>query len=496
MSDSLIGSNESARSTRRVSAASIAVSFDRLKRRALSLGAVKALDHAMHALVPVVLVRCLDTTSFGEYRLLWLVVGTLLIATLNMGGTLYYFVPRSPPLRARLHVHHAMLYLALAGAICGFAISPLNPLLPATVAPLEKFGLLVPAFVALWLLATLLDNLPAVDERIRWQVTATSTISMLRTLLVCAAAWLSGDLRVVMWALLFVILLKVLLLLVYVARRHGLGAPWFERAAFSQQFRHSAPIGLTNALFSLRSQSDQWIVASLFAISSFAAFSIAAIIGQVMHLFRVSVLAALLPSMSRLQAAGDVRGMMEMASRGNLLVGRLLYPLLGFTFVFAHELVTVVYTASYSEAVPVIRVYILGMLPMVIEMGSLILLLRQGPYAMALTAVALCLSIAASWTGAQYFGLPGAAAGSVLAVFLDRAMMLRRVSQLTGIALRRLQDWRSLGNALALAAVSAALAWLLVERLLPDRHPFARLALGAAVLGLAYAVPVWRRWAR
>jgi O-antigen/teichoic acid export membrane protein len=185
-----------------------------------------------------------------------------------------------------------------------------------------------------------------------------------------------------------------------------------------------------------------------------------------------------------------------MASRANVLVGTLLYPLLGFAFVFAHDIVTVVYTTSYSEAAPVMRVYILGMLPMVIEMGSLVLLLRQGPYAMAVTALALCLSIAASWTAAQHFGLPGAAAGSVLAVFLDRALMLRRVSQQTGIALRRLQDWRSLGNALALAAVSAALAWVLVERVLPDREPLARLALGAAVLGLAYAAPFLRRWAR
>jgi O-antigen/teichoic acid export membrane protein len=479
-----------------MSAASNAISFDRLKRRALSLGAVKAFDHAMHFLLPVVLVRCLDTTSFGEYRLLWLVVATVMVATLNMGGTLYYFVPRSPPLRARLHIHHTMLYLALAGAICAVAISPFNPLLPAPVAPLEKYGLLVPAFVALWLLATLLDSLPAIDERIRWQVGATGTVSALRTLLVGAAAWLSGDLRVVLWVLLAVVMLKVLLLLAYVARRHGLGAPWFEGAAFSQQFRHSAPIGLTNAFYSLRAQSDQWIAASLFALSSFAAFSIAAIVAHVVHIFRVSVLEAVLPSMSRLQAAGDLRGMMEMASRANVLVGTLLYPLLGFAFVFAHDIVTVVYTTSYSEAAPVMRVYILGMLPMVIEMGSLILLLRQGPYAMAVTALALCLSIAASWTAAQHFGLPGAAAGSVLAVFLDRALMLRRVSQQTGIALRRLQDWRSLGNALALAAVSAALAWVLVERVLPDREPLARLALGAAVLGLAYAAPFLRRWAR
>jgi hypothetical protein len=52
-----------------MSAASKAISFDGLKHRALSLGAVKAFDHAMQFVLPVVLVRCLDTTTFGEYRL-------------------------------------------------------------------------------------------------------------------------------------------------------------------------------------------------------------------------------------------------------------------------------------------------------------------------------------------------------------------------------------------------------------------------------------------
>jgi len=70
--------------------------IDSLKRRALSIGAARAFDHAMQFLLPVVLVRCLDAATFGEYRLLWLAVGTVMaFATLNMPGSLYFFVPRS-----------------------------------------------------------------------------------------------------------------------------------------------------------------------------------------------------------------------------------------------------------------------------------------------------------------------------------------------------------------------------------------------------------------
>src|SRR5947207_10711205 len=84
----------------------------RLVPRALSLGATHAFDYAMQFLLPVVLARCLDAVTFGEYRLLWLVMGTVMaIATLAMPSGLYYFLPRSGPREKRLYVHQTMLFL-------------------------------------------------------------------------------------------------------------------------------------------------------------------------------------------------------------------------------------------------------------------------------------------------------------------------------------------------------------------------------------------------
>jgi O-antigen/teichoic acid export membrane protein len=471
-----------------MSSAAKAISLQGLKRRALSLGAVKAFDHAMHFLLPIVLVRSLDAQTFGEYRLLWLAVGTLMVtANLNMGGGLYYFVPRSDAKQKRLYIHQTLLYFVLAGAVCAWLVSPWNPLLPEAARQLEPYGWLVPAFVGLWFVASLLDYLPTVEERIRLQAYATVSVSLLRT------AWATGSLEVILWLLLALVLIKLAMLLAYIEVRHGVGRPWFSRKLFAGQFRHCAPFGLSGGLYALRGQADQWIAASLFALSSFAAFSIAALVGQVVHIFRHSVMEAFLPSMSRLHAAGDLQGMMEMNRRGNVIVGTLLYPLLALAFAFAEEIITIVYTAAYLEAAPVMRVYIVGMAAMVIEMGSITLLLREGAFALRTNVLALGLSLAVSWTGALALGLPGAALGSVLAVYLDRAIMLRRVSQRTGIAFARVQDWRALGLALAAAAASAALAWLFVHRLLEGAAPLVRLAAGAVVLALSYGLLNLRR---
>jgi O-antigen/teichoic acid export membrane protein len=230
----------------------------------------------------------------------------------------------------------------------------------------------------------------------------------------------------------------------------------------------------------------------MFALSSFAAFTIAALVGQVVHIFRHSVMEAFLPSMSRLEAAGDVRGMMEMNARGNAMVGRLLYPVLALAFAFAEDIVTIIYTAAYVEAAPVMRVYVIGMMAMVIEVGSVILLLRKGGFAVRVNAVVLCISAVISWTAAHHIGLVGAAIGSVIGIYLDRALMLSHVARHTGIGLRRLQHWRTLAWAIASAALAAALGWAFVHYLLAGAAPMARLAAGSTVLVLAYAAMNYR----
>src|SRR6185503_10254499 len=75
-----------------------------LGRRALSLGAANAFDYAVQFLLPVVLVRCLDAEAFGQYRLLWLMVGTLMaFLPMAMQGSLYYYLPRSDETTRRLY---------------------------------------------------------------------------------------------------------------------------------------------------------------------------------------------------------------------------------------------------------------------------------------------------------------------------------------------------------------------------------------------------------
>ncbi|MFN2644627.1 MAG: lipopolysaccharide biosynthesis protein, partial [Burkholderiales bacterium] len=263
-----------------MSAVAKAIAAQGLARRAFSLGAVKALDNALQFLLPVVLVRCLDAHTFGEYRLFWLAVGTVMaLATLSMPGALYYFLPRSDAGRRRLYIHQTLAFLACTGLVSALIVSPLNPWMPATLAPLAQHGALVPAFVALWVTSCLLDFLPTIEERIPLQAFATISLALARAALVAGGAWLTGDMGIILWLLLATVVLKLALLLAYIGRFHGWRRPWFKATVFGEQIRYTAPFGLSSACYVLRSQADQWVAATLFTLHSFASFSIAAILG-------------------------------------------------------------------------------------------------------------------------------------------------------------------------------------------------------------------------
>jgi O-antigen/teichoic acid export membrane protein len=460
-----------------------------IERQALSLWTANAIDYALQFLLPIVLARTLDVESFGRYRLLWLAVATVMaLVPLAMPQSLYYFLPRSDAPARRLYINQTLLFLAVTGAIAAWAVSPWNPWLPQTMRGLSGHAALVPTLVLLWAVASLLDLLPTVDERVQWQARATVALSALRAASLSATALLTRDLDAVLLVLLAFVAFKALLLLAYVHRYHGLGRPIARGSAFADQVRYAVPFGLSSALHGVRGQADGWVAAALFPLHQFAAFSVGGVLGPMLTMFRQSFNYAFLPSMSRLQAGGDVAGMLALNNRANMIVAAVSFPMVAFAFVFAEPLIGAVYTSAYLDAVPVMRFCCLSYIAFVIELNSILLLFRQGTFAMRVNFVVLLVAVPASVAGALLAGLPGAAAGSVTAIFVERAITLYRVSSLTGVPVRRLQEWAGIGALLAAASCSAAAAGWLVQRGQFAPGNLAQLAGGASLLALVYPV--------
>ena len=457
----------------------------------MSLGTAFALDYGLQFLLPVVLTRALDPHSFGEYRLLWLGVSTLLMITpMCMPQTLYYFLPRSDKDGQRLYLNQCLIFMAFAGLVAAWALSPFDPFLPQSMRGLVSHDAAPVMLIAgLWIFSWVLDVLPTVDERVDWQAKVIVSLSAVRAVMLSAVAVLTRDLGAVLWALALLTALKAAILLFYVRRHHGWRGPWISREPFREQLKHAAPFGLSGMLHGLRSQGDQWIAAALFSVAQFASFSVATVLGPVVQMCRQSVNHVFLPSMSRMHSSGDVRAMLALNSRANAMVALLVYPLLAFAFIFAVPLISLVYTSAYVEAVPVLRVYVIGLLILVVEIQSVLFLMKQGPFAAWVNGLVLALALPLSYFGAITWGLPGAAVGSVVALYAERAVSLSRLARLSDTPLLKLQDWGTLAGILLAAALSASIAGLLLGMVAV--HPFVELALGALAVAIVYPLALF-----
>ena len=187
--------------------------------------------------------------------------------------------------------------------------------------------------------------------------------------------------------------------------------------------------------------------------------------------------------------------MLDMNSRGNVMVARLLYPLLAFAFVFA---------ARAGDARLHRRLRRGGARDPRLrdrhaadgdrdgEPGASAAPRPLHPLDDAVHAAAL--SVALSWSAALRFGLAGAAAGSVVAVYLDRIILLRHLARHTGV---RRSAACSTGASSSPRLLSpphrAPSRWAVVETFLHGAGALARLALGAAVFCAAYAATL-SRW--
>ncbi|MDQ3025361.1 MAG: oligosaccharide flippase family protein [Pseudomonadota bacterium] len=467
-----------------------------LERRALSLGTANAVDYALQFLLPMVLTRTLDPQSFGEYRLLWLAVSTLMLVTpMCMAPSLYYFLPRSDRPTQRLYINQTMLFLLFAGVISAWALSEWNPFLPGKLEAIhEGYGIVVPAFVLAWVFASLLDILPTAEERVAWQAKAVISLSAIRAVALSAAAIFTRELAPVLWTLLAFTALKAAILVYYVAKNHGLGRPLARRDTFGAQVKQAAPFALSGTLHGVRTQGDQWIAAALFTVPQFASFSVATVLAPLVQIFRQSVNHVFLPSMSRLQSTGDFAGMLALNSRANCMVALLVYPLLAFAFVFAEPLIKLIYTATYLDAVPVLRLYSIGLIAFVVELVSTLFVLRQGAFAAKANGIVLLIALPLSIYGAMNFGLMGAAMGSVAAIYAERLLSLQRIALLTETPIRRLQDWGALGALLVAAMLAAGLAGLLLHW--SEWTSFPTLLAGGLIMAIAYppALYLTGRW--
>jgi len=464
-----------------------------LLKNSSALAVAGIVEYAAQLLLPVVLVRHLSVTEFGEYRLVWLVASTALaIFPFFMPRTLFYFFPRlSGEARPRL-IGNAALFLVVAGLLAGYLLWLTAALMSEALATLVALHLTVPIFVALWVMASLFDSVAVADGRAILQARATIVLSLVRTAALAGAAISIGDLASLLLVMCVFAAVKFGLAIGYgawIPKWQGIRGDW---NLMRQQVTYAAPFAVGNALYLLRGQADQWVVASLFPADVFALISIGAVVMGLANLVKQPMRNVILPPLGRSLAAEDTHRAAALVAHGNAAMIILLMPFLAWLFVCAPDLVSLVYTEAYRDAAPLMQLYIIGLAASVVGGGYLLAAFDAGRVALVISSTNLVLSIFLSYAGAHLVGLHGAVAGSIASLIIGEYWALMVIARKLDTSV-----WRLFEASLAVrayGATSGAAATALVGTYWWEGASVWRLLIGSIsfLLSLALFVVILR----
>jgi O-antigen/teichoic acid export membrane protein len=456
-----------------------------LRKSALALAAASATEYGLQLAVPVVLVRTLDPITFGYYKFLWLMAATALAwVPFFMPQGLFYFLPRNEEHAPEL-ITNTLVYLSIAGVLAAALCSNLNPFLPEVAQRLNTNSLhLSSMFVGLSVALCIFDVLPTAVGKFQVQATTTAGLAFMKSAILVATALLAPSLLHIALALVCIVGLKVIALFVFIRANPELTPMRTHMGLFRQQIAYAAPFAVGRALFLMRVQVDQWIVAAAVDTATYAVFSVAAVLGSIGTLIRQPVHNAMSPKLNSVYSGGNFKGAATLIGNANAATSIVLIPVVGGLFACAHELVTLVYTAGYSGAAPVMQIYLIGMLANSFAVGHVMPALNLGKFATLNNAVCLACSALISYLGLKFFGLCGAALGSVLMLYVGEFWAGIRVAKILGVSWSFLLQSTSLYRsyiALVLGVASAS-----VLAIPPAYSPLSMIVIKSSVFSTVY----------
>lgn len=433
-----------------------------IRKNAIGLAAANLTEYGLQLAIPIVLVRALDPSTFGHYKFLWLMAGTALAwAPFFIPQSLFYFLPRYKE-RSPEVVGNALCYLFLTGSLVALSSSTLNPFLPEMARQLDAGSRhLSSLFLGLIVVVCVFDVLPTAMGMSHIQARTTAVLALMKSGLLVGVALFTPSLVLLTLVLVVVALFKFIALIVFIWRNRVLTPLRADFGLLRMQVLYAAPFALGNALFLMRSQGDQWIVASAVDTATYAVFSVASVLGPIGTLIRQPLYSAMMPKLNVAFADGRLNDTAALIEKANGATSLLLIPVIGGLFCICPELVSFIYTPAYANAAPVMQIYLLGMLANSFAVGHVMPALNLGKFATVNNALCLAGSIAISYAGLKELGLIGAALGSVSMIYVGELWSGFRVAHILGVRWQHLFQTSSLYRSFTAVSlgVAAAFAW-------------------------------------
>lgn len=447
--------------------------------------------------LPLLLVRRLDQAAFGQYKQVFLVVGTAMnVLPLGFHMSAFYFLPREPERRGEVVFNILLFHLFVAGAAClAFVLRPslLASLFPGS-SELVAYAPALGVVLLLWVVSSFLEAIAMANQETKTATVFIVATNLARTLLLLAAGLVFASVESLIYAAIIQGALQTILLFVYLFMRfEGFGRR-FDWRLLRTQLSYALPLGLAGFLYSMQMDMHNYFVSNQFDAATFAIYAIGCFNLPLIHILSDSVGSVMIPRVAELEKRGERREIIVLISRMTRKLALAYFALYAFLIVAGREFIVVLFREQYLASWPIFAIN-LAMIPLGMIISAYDPVMRAYPehrfFLLRVRAVLLGALFVALWFGTRRVGLVGVISLVVLTNLVERIVVAIRCGKALGMTWSELALFKDVGK-LACAAACAALATAIVRALVvATMPPFFVLAVCGVVFACVYLAGVW-----
>ena len=404
------------------------------------------------SVIGIVLARLITPAELGSYRQLFLIYTTF--STLMMLGipqSLLYFLPKlASDEERRQHVGKIMNLSLVLSIVFALGLLGFRGLIASKFSnPQLGFLLLVYAIYPVFMFSSSLYSYVMLGQgdaiasaRFTLFSVATDAILILGT-----ALW-TRDLKLIVTGVIAAAFFQWLYTRVKLQRYRA--SFRLDPSFYKKQFAYALPLGLSSIVGMLSIQLDKFVISGFFDPASFAIFSVGAMELPFISILTNSVNSVLLPGISAQSDKTKMSEVFRAAVRKNALF---IFPVALICYLFAPQIITLLYTDVYRGAIPFFRIY-LGILPLrVATFGIIFMAIGKTRVILFNSIFTLICNLVLNLVLVRQYGMMGAAVATVIMTAISVLLYIGLVRWKYGFIIGRLIP--------SLALVKTALAVLL-----------------------------------
>ncbi|MFO7660227.1 MAG: oligosaccharide flippase family protein [Candidatus Cloacimonadaceae bacterium] len=425
-----------------------------LVKQAGIISAADFLRLFVKTIIGIVLARILTQAEYGTYRQLFMIY-TLMAAIFMVGlpQSVYYFLPKSDAETRQKFIRQTVDLFSVLGLVsaCLLLIFRDSIALAFNNPELSKILVIYAVYPFFMFLSQLYYSIMIGLQQPKRAAGFIIFSLCFDFVLILGTALLTKDLFYITGS----IVLSVLIQWIYARfnlRKYTRGS-WFDydKELLRSQFRFALPIGVAAIIGVISAQVDKIIISSHFSPELFAVFAVGATELPFIGIITNSVNAVILPEMSRKDNVKAISDLYKGAVRKNALI---LFPLFVFCFVFATQIIELLYSAKYLDSVLYFRIYLFTIPLRIATYGLLFQVFNRTKFIFIISTFTLMLNTALSLILISLYGLKGPAISTVIVTYLTVTAYLILIKTKLRINLTDLFRLNSLFRILSAAALS------------------------------------------